>query len=127
MTDLTTKYLGLSLHNPLIASPSPLCKDIGNIRQMEDAGLSAVVLHSLFEEQITLQSLDLDRFLDHGADSFAESLSYFPDMQQYNLGPDAYLEHIRSAKAAVDIPIIASLNGYSSGGWIKYARLMEEA
>lgn len=127
MTDLTTKYLGLELKNPLVASPSPLCKIVSNIRQMEDAGISAVVLHSLFEEQITLQSLDLDRFLDHGSDSFAESLSYFPDMQQYNLGPDEYLAHIQASKEAVDIPIIASLNGYSTGGWIKYARMIEEA
>ncbi len=115
------------MKNPLVASASPLCQDVSNIRQMEDAGLGAIVLHSLFEEQITLQSLDLDRFLDHGSDSFAESLSYFPNMQQYNLGPDAYLEHVRASAEAVDIPVIASLNGYSSGGWIKYARLIEEA
>lgn len=127
MTDLTTTYLGFNLKNPLVASSSPLCQDVHNIRQMEDAGLAAVVLHSLFEEQITIQSLDLDHFLERGTDSFAESLSYFPDMHQYNLGPDAYLEHIRQAKSAVDIPVIASLNGYSTGGWIKYARLMEEA
>jgi dihydroorotate dehydrogenase (fumarate) len=94
---------------------------------MEDAGVSAVVLHSLFEEQITLQSIDLDRNLSFGTESFAEALSYFPDMSQYNLGPDGYLEHIRKAKEAVDIPIIASLNGYATGGWIRYAKMIEEA
>jgi len=127
MTDLTTGYLGLKLANPLVASSSPLCQHVDNIRQMEDAGIGAVVLHSLFEEQITLQSLDLDRFLDHGTESFAESLSYFPDMTEYNAGPDAYLNHIRQAKNAVDMPVIASLNGYSSGGWVKFARQIEEA
>jgi dihydroorotate dehydrogenase (fumarate) len=127
MTNLTTRYLGLDLKNPIVASPSPLCQDVDNVRKMEDVGLAAVVLHSLFEEQITIQSLDLDRYLDHGSESFAESLTYFPDMQSYNLGPEAYLEHIRKCKEAVDFPVIASLNGYSSGGWIEYARLMEEA
>jgi dihydroorotate dehydrogenase (fumarate) len=127
MIELSTTYLRLSLKNPLIASSSPLCENLENIRRMEDAGLAAVVLHSLFEEQITLQSMDLDHFLSFGTESFSEALSYFPDMSYYNLGPDGYLEHIRKAKEAVDIPIIASLNGYSTGGWIKYARLIEEA
>lgn len=127
MIDLSTTYLHLSLKNPLVASASPLCENLDNIRRMEDAGVAAVVLHSLFEEQITLQSLDLDHYLSFGSESFSEALSYFPDMSYYNLGPDGYLEHIRQAKAAVQIPIIASLNGYSTGGWIKYARLMEEA
>lgn len=127
MIDLSTTYLHLSLKNPLVASASPLCENLDNLRRMEDAGIAAVVLHSLFEEQITLQSLDLDRYLSFGSESFSEALSYFPDMSYYNLGPDGYLEHIRKAKEAVQIPIIASLNGYSTGGWIKYARLMEEA
>jgi dihydroorotate dehydrogenase (fumarate) len=127
MIDLCTTYLGLTLTNPLVASASPLCEDIGNIRRMEDAGAAAVVLHSLFEEQITLESHYLDRYLSHGTESFAESLTYFPDMSDYNLGPDGYLEHIRRAKAAVAIPIIASLNGVSSGGWIRYARKIQEA
>jgi len=127
MTDLSTSYLGLSLKNPLVVSPSPLCQDLGSIRQMEDAGAAAVVLHSLFEEQITLESQDLDHFLTHGTDSFAEALSYYPDMGQYNLGPDAYLEHIRKAKAAAKIPIVGSLNGVSSGGWISYAKKIEQA
>lgn len=127
MVDLSTTYLGLKLKNPLVASSSPLCENVDNIRRMEAEGLAAVVLHSLFEEQITLQSVDLDRYLSYGTESFSEALSYFPNMSHYNLGPDGYLEHIRRTKAAVDIPIIASLNGYSTGGWIQYARLMEEA
>jgi len=125
--DLSTTYLGLSLRSPLVASASPLCEEIDNIRRMEDAGAGAVVLHSLFEEQITLESQHLDRYLSQGAESFAESLTYFPDMTAYNLGPDGYLEHILRAKAAVGIPIIGSLNGVSSGGWIRYARKIEEA
>jgi dihydroorotate dehydrogenase (fumarate) len=127
MTDLSTSYLGLSLKNPLVVSPSPLCQDLGSSRQMEDAGAAAVVLHSLFEEQLTLESQDLDHFLTHGTDSFAEALSYYPDMGQYKLGPDAYLEHIRKAKAAVKIPIVGSLNGVSTGGWISYAKKIEQA
>lgn len=127
MPDLSTTYLRLELKNPLVASASPLCEDIGNIRRMEDAGAAAVVLHSLFEEQINLESHDLDRYLSHGSESFAESLTYFPDMSDYNLGPDGYLDHIRRAKAAVDIPIIGSLNGVSTGGWIRYAKKIEEA
>jgi dihydroorotate dehydrogenase (fumarate) len=127
VTDLTTSYLGLTLKNPLVVSPSPLCEDLGAIRQMEDAGAAAVVLHSLFEEQLTLESRELDRFLTHGTESFAEALSYFPDMGEYKLGPDAYLEHIRKAKAAVKIPVIGSLNGISTGGWIRYAKKIEEA
>ncbi len=127
MIDLSTTYLGLTLKSPLVASASPLCEDIGNIRRMEDAGAAAVVLHSLFEEQITLESHYLDRYLSHGTESFAESLTYFPDMAGYNLGPDGYLEHVRRAKAAVAIPIIGSLNGISSGGWIDYAKKIQEA
>jgi len=127
MIDLKTTYLGLDLKNPLVASASPLCEEIGNIRQMEDSGAAAVVLHSLFEEQIALESSQLDNSLEAGAESFAESLSYFPDMTSYNLGPEGYLEHLRKAKAAVDIPVIASLNGVSTEGWIKYAKRIEEA
>jgi dihydroorotate dehydrogenase (fumarate) len=125
--DLTTTYLGLPLKNPLVASSSPLCESVDNIRAMEDAGIAAVVLHSLFEEQITLESVDLDSYLSFGTESFAEALSYFPEMEGYKLGPGGYLDHIRAAKAAVEIPIIASLNGYSSGGWIRYAKAIENA
>ena len=127
MPDLSTTYLGMNLKNPLVVSAGPLCKDIGNVLRMEDAGASAVVLHSLFEEQITLESQDLDRNLSAGAESFAESLSYFPDMGSFQIGPEGYIEHIRKAKEAVDIPIIGSLNGVSTGGWIRYAKLIEEA
>lgn len=127
MADLSTQYLGLSLKNPLVVSASPLSERIENIRQMEDSGAGAVVLESLFEEQITVESQQLDLALSSGTESFAESLSYFPDMNRYNLGPEGYLEHIRRAKAAVKIPIIASLNGVSIGGWIDYAKKMEQA
>jgi dihydroorotate dehydrogenase (fumarate) len=125
--DLSTSYLGLTLGSPLVASASPLCEELDNLRRMEDAGAAAVVLHSLFEEQITLESHSLDRYLSQGAESFAESLTYFPDLTSYNLGPDGYLEHVRRAKAAVDIPVIGSLNGVSTGGWIRYARKIQEA
>ena len=127
MTDLSTTYLGLKLKNPLVVSASPLSEEIGNIRRMEDAGAAAVVLHSLFEEQIAVDSRELDRSLSAGTESFAESLTYFPDMTSYNLGPEGYLEHLRKAKAAVSIPIIGSLNGISTGGWIEYARKIEAA
>ena len=127
MTDLRTRYLGLELASPLVVSPSPLCQDIGRIRKMEDAGAAAVVLHSLFEEQIALESVQLDRELEGGTESFPEALSYLPDLRDYNLGPDAYVEHVRKAKTAVDIPVIGSLNGVSSGGWLRYAKLIEDA
>ena len=125
--DLSTDYLGLKLNNPLVVSASPLCEDLGNIRKMEDSGAAAVVLHSLFEEQIAVESYELDRYLSHGAESYAESLSYFPDLTGYNLGPEGYLEHLAKAKRAVHIPVIASLNGVSPGGWTRYAKKMEEA
>jgi len=127
MPDLKTKYLGLELKNPVVASSGPFSKDVGAILKMEDAGVSAVVLHSLFEEQINLESKELDRFLSKDENSYAEALQYFPDMQGYNIGPDGYLEHIRKAKEAADIPVIGSLNGVSTGGWIRYAKLIEEA
>ena len=127
MIDLSTRYLGLSLTSPLVASSSPLCESVDNIRAMEDAGAAAVVLHSLFEEQLDVESQHLDRYLSHGAESYAEALEYFPDLRRYNLGPDGYLEHIRRAKAAVDIPVIASLNGVSSGGWTSFAKQIQEA
>ena len=125
--DLSTRYMGLTLKNPLIAASSPLTAHLDTIRQLEEVGAAAVVLHSLFEEQITLESQYLDHFLTHGTDSFAEAQSYFPDMATYNVGPDGYLEEIRRAKAAVGIPVIGSLNGVSAGGWTKYAKLIQEA
>ena len=127
MTDLSTTYLGLKLKNPLVASSSPFSKKIDTIRQMEDAGLSAVVMHSLFEEQITHESNELDHFLSAGTDSFAEALTYFPDLEKYNIGPEAYLELVRKARESVQIPVIASLNGISSGGWVETARRIEQA
>ena len=127
MIDLKTSYMGLPLSSPLVASASPLCERVDNIRRMEDAGLAAVVLHSLFEEQVTQHSYQLDLALSYGAESHHEAVTYFPDMTSYNLGPDGYLEHIRKAKQAVSIPIIASINGVTTGAWIEYARLIEEA
>ncbi|MBN1218621.1 MAG: dihydroorotate dehydrogenase-like protein [Anaerolineae bacterium] len=125
--DLTTTYMGMTLKNPLVPSASPLSEDINNIRKMEDAGASAVVMYSLFEEQIIGESEQLDHFLSYGEESFAEALTYFPEAESYNVGPDGYLELIRQAKAAVDIPVIGSLNGVSSGGWIEYAQKIEQA
>jgi dihydroorotate dehydrogenase (fumarate) len=127
MLDLTTRYLGLNLRTPLVVSASPLSQEIADIRRLEDAGASAIVLYSLFEEQLRQESLELDFYLSEGTESFAESLSYFPESHEFHLGPDEYLNHIRKAKAAVKIPIIASLNGSSVGGWIQYATQIQEA
>ena len=127
MVDLKTKYLGLDIKNPLIASASPLSKKISNIKKMEDAGIAGVVLFSLFEEEITHESLALDYFLTRGTESFAEALSYYPEFDSYNIGPEKYLDLISKVKESVQIPIIASLNGISSGGWIEYAKLIEQA
>ncbi|HEY1207492.1 MAG: dihydroorotate dehydrogenase-like protein [Bryobacteraceae bacterium] len=124
--DLTTKYLGLTLKNPVVVSASPLSENLGNIKKMEQAGAAAVVMHSLFEEQIEREGADLDRSLSTG-ESYAESLSYFPDMGGYKIGPETYLENLAQAKASVKIPIIASLNGASTGGWTRYAKKMQEA
>jgi len=126
MIDLSTTYLGMKFKNPLLASSSPLCKDVSNIKKMEDAGIAGIVLHSLFEEQINAESLELDKFLSRG-ESYAEALDFFPDMTSYNIGPDEYLNHIRKTKESVRIPVIASLNGVSAGGWVRYAKLMQEA
>lgn len=125
--DLSTTYLGLELKNPLVPSSSPLMRHMGNLRQMEDAGAAAVVLHSLFEEQVTHESHMLNEYLTHGTESFAEALSYFPDAPEYKTGPAEYLNHIRRAKEALDIPVIASLNGVSSGWWMQYAHDLEQA
>ena len=127
MTDLSTSYMGMSLKNPIVPSASPLAENLDNIYKMEDAGAAAIVMHSLFEEQITWQSQQLDHYLSYGVESFAEALNYFPDMESYDVGPDTYLEHINRAKMAIDIPIIGSLNGVSSGGWIEYAKKIEQA
>jgi dihydroorotate dehydrogenase (fumarate) len=127
MIDLSTRYLGLDLPSPLVASASPLCESIDNLRRMEDAGAGAVVLHSLFEEQIEVENRALDRSLSYGTESYAEALSYFPDLYRHNLGPDGYLEHVRRAKKALGIPVVGSLNAVSRGGWVSFARLIQEA
>jgi dihydroorotate dehydrogenase (fumarate) len=125
--NMQTEYLGMTLKNPIVPSSSPLSHSVDGIRRLEDAGASAVVMYSLFEEQITTESFHLDYYLSHGTDSYAESLSYLPEMRTYNIGPDEYLDLIRRAKEAVGIPIIGSLNGTSTGGWIDYASRIEEA
>jgi dihydroorotate dehydrogenase (fumarate) len=125
--DLTTNYLGFKLKSPIVPSAGPLSSDISNIKQMEDAGAGAVVLYSLFEEQIEHDELELDHHTSVTSESYAEATSYLPEHFEFRRGPEDYLEHIRNAKAAVDIPIIASLNGKSIGGWIEYAKLIEEA
>lgn len=127
MTDLTTRYLGMSLKNPLVASASPLSKKVDTVKKLEDSGVSAVVMYSLFEEQITNESKVLDHFLSFGTNSFQEAMNFFPEMDHYNVGPQGYLDHITRIKKAVSIPVIASLNGISSGGWVDYAKRMEDA
>ena len=125
--DITTKYLGIKLKSPIVVSASPLSRDIDTIKQMEENGASAVVLYSLFEEQLTTDEHELHYHTTSGTDSFAEALSYFPEPEEYKLGPEEYLDHITKAKASVSVPIIASLNGYSTGGWVEYASKMEQA
>ena len=125
--DLTTNYMGLKLKNPLVAASTPISEHLDNLKRMEDAGIAAVVHRSLFEEQLTYESLESEHFAEQGTESFAEALSYFPTATDFVLGPDEYLDHIVKAKKAVKIPIIASLNGYSKGGWTKYAKDLEKA
>jgi len=127
MTDLSTKYLDLQLKNPLVASASPLSEKVDSVRQLEDAGVSAVVVYSLFEEQIIKESLELDHFLSKDTYAFQEAQTHLPDIGKYSVGPESYVEHIGKLKQAVDIPIIGSLNGVSSGGWIDYAKEIESA
>jgi len=125
--NLVTNYLGLTLRSPLVVSANPLSEKIDNIRRMEDAGAGAVVLYSLFEEQLTAQQLNLHHHLTYATDSHSEALNYFPALEQFHVGPEAYLDHIRQAKAAVDIPIIASLNATTRGSWARFASLIEQA
>jgi dihydroorotate dehydrogenase (fumarate) len=125
--DLSTTYMGLTLGNPLVPSASPLSEEIDDIRRMEDAGAGAVVLYSLFEEQLVRERLELHHHMTEGTESFAEALTYFPEPPQFHVGPEGYLEHIRKAKAATRIPIIASLNGASPGGWAGFASQMQQA
>lgn len=125
--DLTTTYMGLKLKNPIVASASPLSRSVEMVKKLEDAGTSAVVVYSLFEEQITHEENELDHYLSYGTESFAEALSYFPEPDEFHMGPEQYLKHISNLKGAVDIPVIGSLNGVSAGGWMKYGKLIEEA
>ena len=127
MIDFSTQYLGLKLSGPIVVSSTPLSESLDNIRRMEHAGASAVVLTSLFEEQLALESRALDEDLSRGTESFAESLGYLPDMNDYRMTQDVYLEHLRRAKEAVQIPIMGSLNGATPGGWVRYAKDMEDA
>jgi dihydroorotate dehydrogenase (fumarate) len=125
--DLSTTYLGLKLKNPLVAAACPLTQKVDSLKRLEDAGVAAAVMPSLFEEQIQHDDMAMSELQDYGTDSFAEALSYFPEPEQYRTGPDAYLDAISAAKKAVSMPIIASLNGTSEGGWTRYARLMQDA
>jgi len=125
--DLRTTYLGLDLSSPLVPSASPLSEKVDNIRRMEDAGASAIVMHSLFEEQLEQEAKTLDHYLRSGSESYAESLSFFPQGLEYSHGPHEYIEHLARIKQAVRIPVIASLNGHSPGGWTRYARQIEQA
>ena len=125
--DLTTRYLGLTLKNPLVPSASPLSRSLDGIRRLEDAGAAAVVMYSLFEEEITLESIQLDHYLNYLTESFAEALTWYPEERHYRIGPEEYLSNLRRAKEATAIPIIGSLNGVSTGGWIAYAKEIEQA
>ena len=127
MIDLSTQYLGLQLKSPLVVSASPLSESIQNVRLMEDSGAAAIVLRSLFEEQLNLESYTLDRDLSQGTESFAESLSYLPEFPDYRAGSDAYLDHLMRVKECVAIPIIASINGITPGGWMHFAKEVEAA
>lgn len=127
MTDLSTTYLGLNLKNPLVASASPLSKKIETARGLEEAGIAAIVMYSLFEEQIIHESLELDHYLTRGTDSFAEAMSYLPDGGTYSIGPEKYLNQVTRLKKALKIPVIGSLNGVSKGGWTRYAKQIQDA
>jgi dihydroorotate dehydrogenase (fumarate) len=127
MTDLSTTYLGLNLKNPLVASASPLSKNLEKARKLEEAGISAIVMYSLFEEQIIHESLELDHYLTRGTDSFAEAMSYLPDGGTYSVGPEKYLNQVAGLKKTLSIPVIGSLNGVSKGGWTRYAKQIQDA
>ncbi|HET6272369.1 MAG TPA: dihydroorotate dehydrogenase-like protein [Bacteroidota bacterium] len=125
--DLSTHYLGLKLKNPLVPSASPLSHSVDSMKRLEEAGAAAIVMYSLFEEQIAHEAAELNHYLSYGTESFAEALTYFPESQEYNIGPEEYVELVRKAKESLSIPVIGSLNGISSGGWISYAKKIEEA
>jgi dihydroorotate dehydrogenase (fumarate) len=125
--DLSTTYLGLKLPNPLMPGASPLVDDIDTVRRLEDAGASAITMHSLFEEQIAREQVATFIHNEVHGQSFAEALTYFPSPDSFHLGPDEYLDHLRKVKQAVSVPVIGSLNGYALGGWLEYAKLIEQA
>src|SRR5215472_6886162 len=127
MIDLSTNYLGLKLKNPVVVSASPLTEKLENFERLRDAGASAIVMYSLFEEQIEAESENLDAAMEYGANSYAESTTYLPDMPKYHIGPDRYLDLLRKGKESVSIPVIASLNGASRGGWVRYSEYIEQA
>jgi dihydroorotate dehydrogenase (fumarate) len=127
MLDVTVTYLNMQLRTPLIASASPLSHELDGVRRLEDAGASAVVLYSVFEEQLRQEQAELERHLSAGSQSFAESLTYFPQANEFHTGPEEYLRHIQRAKDAVAIPVIASLNASTLGAWTNYARRIEDA
>ena len=127
MTDLSTRYLGLTLKNPVVAAASPLTKKLESAKKLDEAGVGAIVMYSLFEEQIIYESLELDHYLTRGTDSFAEALTYLPDIDTYAMGPGKYLDHLTAVKKTVSVPVIGSLNGVSKGGWTRYARHFQDA
>lgn len=125
--DLSTTYLGLKLKNPIVPSAGPLSHTVDGMKRMEDAGAAAIVMYSLFEEQIAHEAAELNHYLSYGTESFAEALTYFPETSEYRLGPEEYVELVRKAKQSLSIPVIGSLNGISTGGWINYAKNIQEA
>lgn len=125
--DLSTKYCGLALKNPIVPSAGPLSHTLDGMKRLEDNGAAAIVMYSLFEEQIAHEMMELDHYLSYGTESFAEALTYFPESSDYNLGPEEYVELLHKAKSALGIPVIGSLNGVSTGGWVKFAKKIEEA
>ena len=125
--DLSTTYLGLKLPHPLMPGASPLVDDLDTVRKLEDAGAAAIIMHSVFEEQITREQVATFVHTEAHGQSFAEALTYFPSPEAFHLGPDEYLEHLRKVKQAVSVPVIGSLNGYTTGGWLEYAKLIQHA
>ena len=125
--DLSTTYMGLKLKNPIVPSASPLSRNVDDVKALEDAGAAAIISYSLFEEQIEHDSGELDHYLTYHSDSFAEAISYFPAQEEFHTGPYEYLDHIANLKKSVDIPVIGSINGVSNGGWVKYAKNIEQA
>jgi dihydroorotate dehydrogenase (fumarate) len=125
--NLATTYMGFELPHPIVPGASPLAENLDTVRRLEDAGAPMIVMHSLFEEQIVREEINLNRSIDTPTESFAEALTYFPEPADFALGPDEYLEQVRRIKAAVGVPVIGSLNGTTEGGWLRYARLIEQA